>query len=406
MKQRLAFVVSTGVLSLACAALAGPQTFSLGGGGPPSTPPGVVAPSAGPKIPAVDPATLQDLPSSRDYKAPEGVIFKSQDFTSENVRLTAQWFYAFGSDDRTLPTVIMAPGWGATAASLRADAADLARAGYLVLLFDYRGWGESDGRMIRDGAAGVKELRGYIDPFEQVEDWFNAISFATTNPMVNDGRIGIRGSDLAGGHVVHVAANDPRVKALVSQVSSVDTRPYKPWQPDPEKITLDAHAAASSIAAGQAQYPAERARTVDARGGAQVGAGVGNKLIRWAPVRVADQVETPSLFVLVEDEELFANANNGQLACDLVMGPRKLMMIGKTTHYAIYGQERERAINLSIDWFDRHLKAPGSPTRVPINDKEPERGECFPPPIPPSGEEEPVGAGDAFKVMDTTGRFN
>ena len=121
------------------------------------------------------------------------------------------------------------------AASSRQDAVDLARAGYLVMLFDYRGWGDSDGRVTltdpnpsqraATSTAPVRELRGYIDPWEQAEDWFNAVSYAATDPMVDAGRIGVLGSDLAGGHVIDVAANDPRVKALVSQVTRADLRP-------------------------------------------------------------------------------------------------------------------------------------------------------------------------------------
>ena len=184
------------------------------------TQPGRRRPGAAPKAAAVDPATLQGLPSARDYRPPEGIGFKAADFISENVRLTAQWFYAAENEGRKLPTVIMAPGWGATAATPREDAVDLARAGYRVMLFDYRGWGDSDGRVMltapirRGGRAGgastaqVRELRGYIDPWEQAEDWFNAISYAAVDPMVDAGRIGVLGSDLAGGHVIDVAAHD------------------------------------------------------------------------------------------------------------------------------------------------------------------------------------------------------
>ena len=92
---------------------------------------------------AVDPATVQGLASAHDYRPPEGIGFRIADFISENVRLTAQWFYAAEHQKaRKLPTVIIAHGWGGTAANSREDAVDLARAGYLVMLFDYRGWGD------------------------------------------------------------------------------------------------------------------------------------------------------------------------------------------------------------------------------------------------------------------------
>jgi dienelactone hydrolase len=410
MKSGFPLLVCVGTLALALPTLA-QSPIPLGG--------------SAPKVAAVDPATAQGLPSARDYRPPEGIGFKASDFISENVRLTAQWFYPAGNEGRKLPAVIMAPGWGGTAATLRQDAVDLARAGYLVMLFDYRGWGDSDGRVIltspRSVAGGsvaggpaagatfsgeVRELRGYIDPWEQVEDWFNAISYAAADPMVDAGRIGILGSDLSGGHVVYVAAHEPRVKALVSQVTSADTRPYKPYQPNPAKVIAEANAAASRIATGQAQYPADRTRARNPQGGALVGAPVGAKVVRWAPVEQASQVTAPALFVLAQKEELFSNTNNGQLACERVQGPRKMVMLPNITHYDVYGAERDRAITATIDWFDRYLKSAGAPTRASINRKDPERGACNPDPLPPKGEEDKNGSGEGHRAQHTSGRFN
>jgi pimeloyl-ACP methyl ester carboxylesterase len=370
--------------------------------------------TSAPKIPAFDPATVQGLPSARDYRPPEGIAFKATDFVSENVRLTAQWFYAAGNEGRKLPTVIMAHGWGATAANFREDALELARAGYLVMLFDYRGWGDSDGRVTLAGArpaaggtfaSDVRELRGYVDPGEQSEDWFNAVSYAATQPMVDAGRIGLRGSDLSGGYVIYAAAHDTRVKAVVSQVTWADLRPSKPYQPDPARLIAEADAAASRIAAGQATYPADRAR-FGGLGPVLVGAPVGNKLARWTPVDEAGGVSQPALFVLAEKEQLFSNKFNGQMACERVQGPRKMVILPKITHYDIYGLERPRAIAAAIDWFDKYLKPPGAPTRAPINRREPERGMCNPPPLPPAGEEPKDGSGTGHKSQATPTRWN
>ena len=379
------------VLALPALAAAQSRTVSLSQG---------PEPADAAKTPAVDPATVQGLPSARDYRPPDGIAFKAADFTSDNVRLTAQWFYAAANEGKKLPTVVMAPGWGATAATFRQEAVDLARAGYLVMLFDYRGWGDSDGRVMLTSpqppgsapSTQVRELRGYIDPGEQVEDWFNAISYAEADPMVDAGRIGVLGSDLSGGHVIALAANEPRVKVLVSQVTHADTRPSKPYQPDPAKVVADANAQASRLATGQ-PYPS-------------AGAPVGNKLVRWAPIEQASRVSTPALFVLAEKEELFSNTYNGQMACERVKGPRKMVMLPKITHYDIYGAERTRAVTAAIDWFDRYLKPPGAPTRVPLNSKDPERGECNPPPLPPAGEEPKEGSGQGHKAQSTTTRFN
>ena len=224
--------------------------------------------------------------------------------------------------------------------------------------------------------------------------------------MVDAGRIGVMGSDLSGGHVIYLAAHEPRIKALVSQVTRADMRPSKPYQPDPAKVIADANTAASRLATGQAQYPAALARGPGAQGGGQVGAPVGAKMVRWEPAHDADDVTAPALFVLAEKEELFSNTANGQLACERVQGPRKMVILPKITHYDIYGAERTRAITAAIDWFDRYLKPAGAPTRAPINRKEPERGECNPPPLPPAGEEKKDGSGQGHKAQSTSGRFN
>ena len=197
----------------------------------------------------------------------------------------AGWHFTGDGDgfagDRGRPCVVMAHGIGGTRDSgLQPFAENFASAGLDVLLFDYRGWGDSDCRMMLTGArpaaaetftGEMRELRGYVDPGEQSEDWFNAISYAATNPMVDAGRIGLRGSDLSGGYVLYAAAHDLRVKALVSQVTWADLRPSKPYQPDPARVVAEADAAASRITAGQAPYPADRARVVRVEAAVRVG---------------------------------------------------------------------------------------------------------------------------------------
>ena len=128
----------------------------------------------------------------------------------------------------------MSHGWGGTAAALRPDAIAFARAGYLVVTFDYRGWGKSDSRLIlagkplekKDGklVAEVKEVREVVDPIDQTTDIMNAIHWVVGEKQCDPDRIGLWGSSYSGGHVVYVAARDPRVKAFVSQVGAMDSR--------------------------------------------------------------------------------------------------------------------------------------------------------------------------------------
>ena len=111
-----------------------------------------------------------------------------------------------------LPLLVMAGGWCYTKEIVMPHYARYFEdAGIATLLFDYRHFGESSG-----------EPRQHIDPWEQVEDYKNAISYAETLPEVDPHRIGIWGISYSGGHVLIVAATDPRVKWAVSTIPVVE----------------------------------------------------------------------------------------------------------------------------------------------------------------------------------------
>jgi dienelactone hydrolase len=320
-------------------------------------------PAAPPAIP-VDPAA-RIVGLSRDFLPPDDVSFRVVTIVSEGVRLHGEVFSAKTLEGRKLPTIIMGHGWGGIAASFRPDAVALARAGYLVITFDYRGWGESDSRVVLLGpepagsdnahfTAEVQAIRGYIDPFEQIEDWFNVVDWAMDAPMVDTARVGLRGSSFSGGYVVFVAARDPRIKAIVSQVGGIADRPDFTAAVDPRvaAYVARAHQQAADMAWGRAFYPEPRAKAI----GNLIGTPIGDKLLRWWPNDESAHVHVPALFILAANEELNDNRTNGELAYERAQGPKKLVTIPGIRHYGIYNEAREQAIKLAIDWFDKYLK--------------------------------------------------
>ena len=170
------------------------------------------------------------------FSPPDDIDYRKANVMSEGVRLTAELYSPKSSAGKQLPTIIMSHGWGGTAALLRNVALDFAHAGYMVIAFDYRGWGASDSRVILTGSAPSKkdgnkftaevmEIREVVDPLEQTQDIFNVIHWAMGEPQVDKNRLGLWGSSYSGGHVVYVAAHDSRVKCIVSQVGAMDSRP-------------------------------------------------------------------------------------------------------------------------------------------------------------------------------------
>jgi len=77
-------------------------------------------------------------------------------------------------------------------------------AGYVALVFDYRGFGDSEGP------------RGRLMPMEQVADARAALTFLSDQPAVDPNQLAVIGISLGGAHAITVAALDRRVKAAVA----------------------------------------------------------------------------------------------------------------------------------------------------------------------------------------------
>jgi hypothetical protein len=106
----------------------------------------------------------------------------------------------------------MAHGFGGTKDSgLLPFAEAFAEAGTDVLLFDYRSFGESSG-----------EPRQFAWPARHREDYRAAVEFARGLEGVDPDRIVLWGTSWSGGHVVYMAAGDPRIAAVVSQSPDLD----------------------------------------------------------------------------------------------------------------------------------------------------------------------------------------
>ena len=133
---------------------------------------------------------------------------KSVTFYSEGVKLAAiRSCRRTSSPASRAPASCCATAIPASAASICRTAGVLTQAGYVVLTFDYKGWGDSD-----DGA------KTRSAPYSRVADVQAALTFMGAQPEVDVARLGIYGTSYGGATVVFVAAIDPRVKRVVSVV--------------------------------------------------------------------------------------------------------------------------------------------------------------------------------------------
>ncbi len=310
----------------------------------------------------VAPCRADDPPAPVNAEAfipPKDIQFRRVDIQSEGVRLTGEVFRPKDRPgDEKLPTIILCHGWGGTAALLRPEAIAFARAGFMTVAFDYRGWGASDGRIIlaepkskpsggQRFQAEVREIREVVDPLEQTTDLQNVVHWAVGEPGVDRDRIGLWGSSYSGGHVVFVAARDRRVKCLVSQVPALDSR----WAGrGPQRaLTLSE---ATRRARGEIGYPEPGAVVIGNLHGAPILA----RMLDYAPVEdVSRAAQCAMLFIVAEKEELFRNEDNGRLAFERAKGPKKYVVVPGITHYGVYREARKQATEMEVEWFHTHL---------------------------------------------------
>ncbi len=78
--------------------------------------------------------------------------------------------------------------------------------GFVSLAIDYRGWGDSGGE------------RGRLDPFQQVEDVRNGLTFLETLDFIDNDKLGVFGASFGALIAPYTAAMDSRVKATVGMV--------------------------------------------------------------------------------------------------------------------------------------------------------------------------------------------
>ena len=297
----------------------------------------------------------------------EGVTSRGVDIWSEGTRMAGDlYFPAEAKAGAKLPTIVMSHGWGGTKAGLVNYAKRFADEGYIVLAFDYRGWGESDSRMVLKGeepeadsngeaTVRVQLIRTVVDPFDQIQDIQRAFDFIEGEPLVDTERIGYWGSSYSGAHAVWVAANEPRAKCVVGQVAAADSLDLAQHAYENQAIDEVAHRQAIDRARGVLPpVPQGTNQGKNLRGWAIL-----DKVTAYSPVEDASRITIPMLLIDAENEELFDRHKAGELAVKRAKAngaEAAYHVVPDITHYGIYRQSFDEATKLAVDWYNEHLK--------------------------------------------------
>lgn len=298
-------------------------------------------------------------------------------FRKEDVRFPVEggielsaWLFVPEHRTSPLPAITMAHGYGGTKYhSLEPMAEAFAAAGFVVLLHDHRGFGDSDGTPRQD-----------INPWQQIADWRRAISYLQDRPEVDENRIGVWGTSFAGGHAIVLGATDRRLRAVVAQVPTIDGHATGLRRVSPEGVSdLETRFDADERAQLRGDPPATQVIVSDdpattssykARDALDfylrpVPDGVWENKVtvrstRWArmyaPGDFIERVSPTPLLMLVADHDHIAVTDLALKAYGRALEPKHLVII-KGGHFDPYLKEFACASAAAIDWFRKHLGA-------------------------------------------------
>lgn len=285
---------------------------------------------------------------------------KSQevDFYSEGVRLHGHLHLPDAPAERS-PFIVQGPGWlGLADAKLyRPYHEAFTAAGFAVLIFDYRGFGASDGD------------RGTLSPAWQLEDWRNAVCYMRSRGDMDPERVAIFGSGgTGGGTAVLVGALEPVVRATISQVPVADGRDWlhrmrqeHEWiaflaSIDAERRTRAATGTGTTVHPRQGimvETPERKASSVkadvDGRIPSAIPLSAAHGILEYRPLDHAGRVR--GLMVIGVADDAVTPTDHARLLYAAAPAPKKLVIQRNTTHYAAYAQYAGEVIPLMVEWL-------------------------------------------------------
>lgn len=128
-------------------------------------------------------------------------------FNSANLTLAGHLYRPPGlpETDRTPGIVMCGPISSVKEQTLPHYAERFSEAGYTVLTFDTRSFGESEG-----------EPRCHYDPYQVIEDYTNAVSYMLTRDDIDANRVAVVGVCMGGSYAVSTGARNKHLRAVVS----------------------------------------------------------------------------------------------------------------------------------------------------------------------------------------------
>ncbi|KAF5253227.1 hypothetical protein FANTH_1823 [Fusarium anthophilum] len=242
---------------------------------------------------------------------------------------------------------------------------------YVVLLYDNRNWGDSDGLPRQES-----------NPPLQQADYYDAFNFASTITCVDKDKIVYWGSSFSGGNVIYAAAIDKRIKAAIVQCPAVsgevrslafkdriptlleDRRQITSGLNPPTVPLIAADRESSYPATTNAMFPTKDAydiltlqKTCGSRWENYITSQTQLHMLSFEAQSMIHRVSpTPLLFVVPGNDVLVRTASQMD-AFNKAREPKQLLYLDGCGHFDLYtGDYFEQNIKVQIKFLDRYVK--------------------------------------------------
>ena len=244
----------------------------------------------------------------------------------------------------------------------------LNEAGYVVMTFDYKGWGESEGKSPHR-----------LAPYSRVADVQAAMTFLGVQPEVDEERIGIYGTSYGGATVSWVGAIDPRAKCVVSVVGighgarwMSRVRRMDEWFDLLERSAEDRTQRALTgksdmVERSDILLPDRQSAALAAAARAKNPAAVGTIPLEYVddtlgfnPEWIVGRISPrPILFITSSDDRLVPPEESEQLYAH-AGEPKKLVTLKGFGHYEVYAEPAfSEVMKHTLEWYREYLPARG-----------------------------------------------
>ena len=227
--------------------------------------------------------------------------------------------------------------------------------GYGAFVFDYRGFGDSEGPKMRLIAG------------ERDADILNATTFLGMQPEIDADRIALFGISYGGASVVSAGAADPRTKAVVSVIGFGDgdrwlrnsRRLWEYWELR-RRIEKDRE---RRVLTGSSEYVDAKEILIPTPAEEQFYAGqlsslksellleTADDLLSYKPEDVVDRISPRPLLIIGAELDYLVGVEECVSLYEKAREPKQLHILPGLSHYETYSQGFDTVMQLSLDVF-------------------------------------------------------